>query len=254
MGIAERKIREKAERKALILRCAKALILEQGAEAVSMGEIAKRAELSKATLYIYFSSRDILFREICSDAAFHFITYFRSLHNPRMSALDSLKLFWKCYVDTFGKSDDMMLLFNMREYVTPDYPFISPGDDKYGVYAPSFELFNMMRDMIQAGINEGTFERDVNPTLIAHTIISLFSLIMDNAVKFPKKPREMDVVILFDEMRNIFQVILRGIVREGIDRSCLTLGDMRKVEEPSVVPEEKISSSNQSEENYADVF
>jgi AcrR family transcriptional regulator len=253
MGIAERKEREKAERKALIIRCAKALILEQGSEAVSMGEIAKRAELSKATLYLYFSSRDILFREICSEAAFQFITYFRSLHDPRMSALDSLKLFWKCYVDVFGKSDDMIVLFNMKEYAAPDYPFISVDDDKYGVYAPSFELFNMLRDMIKTGIDEGIFERDVNPTLIAHTVISLFSLIVDNAVKFPKKPREAGVV-LFDEMQNIFQVILRGIAREGIDRSCLTLGDARRTEESFVVPEEKISSSNQSEENYADIF
>jgi AcrR family transcriptional regulator len=253
MGIAERKKRERAERKAQIIRCAKALILEQGSETVSMGEIAKRAELSKATLYLYFSSRELLFKEICSEAALHFIKYFKSLHNPQMSGLDSLKLFWKCYVDTFGKSDDIRVLFNMREYVTPDYPFIAIDADQYDVYAPLFELFNMMRDMIQAGIDDGTFERDVNPTLIAHTIISLFSLLMDNAVRFSKKSRGIDVV-LFDEMQNVFQIVLRGIAREGVDRSRLTLEDARRVEKPSVVLEEKISSSNQSEENYADVF
>jgi AcrR family transcriptional regulator len=239
MGIAERKERERAERKALIIRCAKALILEQGVEAVSMGEIAKRAELSKATLYLYFSSRDILFREICSEAGFHFIKYFQSLHNPRMSALDSLKLFWKCYVDIFGKSDDMIVLFNMKEYITPDYPFISVSDDEYGVLAPSFELFNMIRDMIKAGIDEGAFEQDVNPTLITHTIISLFSLIVDNTVKYLKKPQEVDVV-LFDEMQNIFQIILRGIAREGIDRSRLALGDVRKTVKASGSSGEKI--------------
>lgn len=232
MGIAERKEREKAERKALIMRCAKTLILESGAEAVSMGEIAKRAELSKATLYLYFSSRDILFREICREAGFHFINYFRSLHNPQMSVLDSLKLFWKCYVDIFGKSDDMIVLFNLKEYLTPDYPFISVNDDRCGVFAPSFELFNMIRDMIKAGIDEGAFERDVNPTLITHTIISLFSLIVDNGVKYLKRPREVDIV-LFDEMRNIFQIILRGIAREGIDRSRLALGDVLKTVKPS---------------------
>ncbi|MDR2742367.1 MAG: TetR/AcrR family transcriptional regulator; helix-turn-helix transcriptional regulator [Treponema sp.] len=232
MGIAERKERERAERKALIIRCAKALILEQGAEVVSMGEIAKRAELSKATLYLYFSSRDILFREICIETGFHFVKHFRSLHNLQMSALDSLKLFWKCYVDIFGKSDDMKVLFNMKEYIVPNYPFISVNDDKYGVIAPSFELFNMIRDMIKAGIDEGDFERDVNPILIAHTLISLFSLIVDNAVKFLKKPQEVDVV-LFDEMQNIFQIILRGIAREGIDRSRLVLGDKRETVKPS---------------------
>jgi AcrR family transcriptional regulator len=227
MGIAERKERERAERKALITRCAKDLILERGAEAVSMGEIAGRAELSKATLYLYFHSKDIMFREICTETGLQFIKYFRSLRTPQMSALDALKLFWKCYVDVFGRSDDMIILFNMKQWLTPDYPFISVDDDDSGISAPSFELFNIIRDIIKAGIDEGIFERDVNPTLITHTLISLFSLIVENAAKSIKTPQEVGA-LFFDEMQNIFQIILRGIAREGIDRSCLTLENARK--------------------------
>jgi AcrR family transcriptional regulator len=232
MGIAERKEREKAERKALIIRCTKDLILEKGAEAVSMGEIAERVELSKATLYLYFPGKDILFREICIETGVQFIGYFRSLHTPQMSALDSLKLFWKCYVDIFRKSDDMIVLFNMKQYLTPDCPFISVDDDEYGPSIASFELFNMIRNIIKAGIDEGIFERDVNPTLITHTLISLFSLLLENAAKSLKDPREIDAVV-FDEMRNIFQIILRGIAREGVERSRLTLENIRGTEEPS---------------------
>jgi hypothetical protein len=143
-----------------------------------------------------------------------------------MSALDSLKLFWKCYVDIFEKSDDLIVLFNMKRYLTPDYPFVSVDDDDSGISAPSFELFNMIRNIIQAGIDEGFFEHDANPTLVAHTIISLFSLIVENAMKSPKEPHEADAVF-FGEMRNIFQIILRGIAREGIERSRLALENMR---------------------------
>jgi AcrR family transcriptional regulator len=231
MGIVERKEREKAERKTLIIRCAKDLILERGAEAVSMGEIAERAELSKATLYLYFHSKDIMFREICIEAGFQFIKYFRSLHKPQMSALDSLKLFWKCYVDVFGKSDDMVVLFNMKQWLTPDYPFLSVDDEEHGISGPSFELFNIIRNMIKAGVDEEIFERDVNPTLVAHTVISLFSLIVENAAKSMKTSGEVGSVF-FDEMQNIFQIILRGIVREGIDRSSLTLENARETERP----------------------
>ncbi|MDR0387487.1 MAG: TetR/AcrR family transcriptional regulator [Treponema sp.] len=226
MGIAERKEREKAERKALIIRCAKALILEQGAEAVSMGEIAERAELSKATLYLYFHSKDIMFKEICIEAGFQFIKHFRSLHKPHMSALDSLKLFWKCYVDVFGKSDDVIILFNMKQWLTPNYPFIFVDEDESGISAPSFELFDMIRNIIKTGIEEGVFERDVNPTLITHTLISLFSMIVENAVKSVKTPQEVGA-LFFDEMQSVFQIILRGIAREGIDRSRLTLESVR---------------------------
>ncbi|MDR0760524.1 MAG: TetR/AcrR family transcriptional regulator [Treponema sp.] len=249
MGIIERKEREKAERKALIMRCTKDLILERGAEAVRMGEIAERAELSKATLYIYFPSKDILFREICIETGVQFIGYFRSLHKPRMPAVDSLKLFWKCYVDFFGKSDDMIVLFNMKQYLTPDCPFISIDDEESCFSIASYELFNIIRSIIKAGIDEGAFERDVNPTLVTHTIISLFSLSLETAVKFLKDPQELDRVF-FDELRNIFQIILRGMAREGIERSHLALGDVRRTEEFSVRSERK----NQEEENYAGVF
>jgi AcrR family transcriptional regulator len=228
MGIAERKEREKAERKALILHCAKDLIMERGMEEISMGDIAKRAELSKATLYLYFPSRDILFREICIETGYRIIESFRSLHKPGMSALDSLKLFWNSYMDIFGKSNDIIILVYMKQYLTPDYPFISVDDDEHGFSVPSFELFNMIRNIIKEGIDEKVFEKDVNPTLLTHTIISMVSLIVESAVKSQKESQKINS-IFFDEMKNIFQIILRGIVREGIDRSRLTLEDIGRV-------------------------
>ena len=54
MGIADRKQREKEERRTLILKKAKELILERGVDFLSMQEIADSAELSKAALYLYF--------------------------------------------------------------------------------------------------------------------------------------------------------------------------------------------------------
>jgi AcrR family transcriptional regulator len=223
LGIAERKEREKAERKTLIIRCAKDLILERGAEEVSMGDIAKKAELSKATLYLYFSSKDVLFMEICSAAGLQFIKYFRSRLGPQLSALESLKLFWNCYLDIYGKSDDMIILFNMKHYLTPDYPFISLDSlDKNGDFASSYELFDMIRGMIREGIAEGSFEPDINPTIISHTVISLFSLIVENTARSPGKKRRSNMLII-SEMRNIFQILLRGIAREHISRSLLVL-------------------------------
>jgi AcrR family transcriptional regulator len=220
----ERKEREKAERKALIIRCAKDLILEQGVEEVSMGDIAKRAELSKATLYLYFPSKDIIFREICVEAGFQFIEYFHSRNKPGMSALESLKLFWNCYVDIYGKSDDLIILFNMKRYLMPDYPFFSLQEDDPVPAGPSFELFNMVRDKIKEGIDEGSFEPDVNPTIITHTILSLFSLSVENAAKSSEETPDFDLSFV-DEMKNIFQILLRGIAREGIPRSLLVLED-----------------------------
>jgi AcrR family transcriptional regulator len=218
MGIAERKERERAERKALIIDCTKELILKYGAEAVSMGDIAKRAELSKATLYLYFPGKDLLFQDICNEAAVRFIAYYRSRVRPGISALDALKLYWRCYLDFFCKSDDMILIFNMIRYIAPGYPFIAIDRDEVpAAGAPSYEFFDIIKNLVDQGIAEGTFEPEINSAVFSHTILSLFSLIIENAAESAHPPRAA--------MKNIFQIMLRGIAREGIARSLLVLGD-----------------------------
>ncbi|GHU78105.1 hypothetical protein FACS189462_1890 [Spirochaetia bacterium] len=223
MGIQERREREKAERKALIMRCARELILEYGAEKVSMRDIAKETELSKATLYLYFPSREDLFREICAEAALHFTEYFQTQVRPGLSAMELIKLYWKSYVDFFGQSDDMIMLFNMRHYMAPGYPFIPIEENLDSVTGPAYRFFNVIKNMIDQGIAEGVFEPDINSAMYSHTILSLFSLIVENAAKFPGASENANPNII-GEMKNIFQIMLRGIAREGVDRSLLVLG------------------------------
>ena len=60
MGIAERKLREKTQRRSAILKSAKRLISKHGVEGMSMNQLADSTELNKATLYLYFSDKDDL--------------------------------------------------------------------------------------------------------------------------------------------------------------------------------------------------
>jgi len=54
MGISERRMREKEQRKKEILDKAERLFFSRGYDDVSMDEIANEVELNKATLYLYF--------------------------------------------------------------------------------------------------------------------------------------------------------------------------------------------------------
>ena len=60
MGIAERKSREKDERRRAILEAARRLIARRGVEGTSMNQLAESTELNKATLYLYFEDKDDL--------------------------------------------------------------------------------------------------------------------------------------------------------------------------------------------------
>lgn len=62
MGIQDRKQREKEQRRRLILAAAAKIFFSRKGETATMDDIAKRAELSKGTLYLYFKSKeDILY-------------------------------------------------------------------------------------------------------------------------------------------------------------------------------------------------
>ena len=60
MGIPDRKEREKKELKELILKEARALILEEGFEKTSIRKIADRIEYSPTTIYLYFQDKNEL--------------------------------------------------------------------------------------------------------------------------------------------------------------------------------------------------
>ncbi len=61
MGILERKEREKAERRRSILSAARELIQEKTFEEITMEDLAKRLELSRATLYLYFRNKSEIY-------------------------------------------------------------------------------------------------------------------------------------------------------------------------------------------------
>ncbi len=61
MGVAERKEREKERRREAILKAAVKVFFKKGVDNATMDDIAESAELSKATLYLYFTSKEEIY-------------------------------------------------------------------------------------------------------------------------------------------------------------------------------------------------
>jgi AcrR family transcriptional regulator len=219
MGIVERREREKTLRKAVIMGCAKDLILERGVENVSMMDIAKKAELSKATLYLYFPSKEHLFLEICNAAAVQFIEEFRARLCPGLTAIEAIKLYWNCYLDMFGESEEIIIFFSMWQYLMPGNPFLSLAGEAGS--RTILEFYAAIRDMIGQGVAEGTFDPHTDPAMVARILLSLFSTVVEDTTKIPRENRNTRFVM--GELGKLFQIILRGIAREGLDRSLLDL-------------------------------
>ncbi|MGE5795720.1 MAG: TetR/AcrR family transcriptional regulator [Ignavibacteria bacterium] len=64
MGITERKEREKAEVRKMILDAAMELFIKEGYEGVSIRKIADKIEYSPGSIYTYFEDKDSIFYEL----------------------------------------------------------------------------------------------------------------------------------------------------------------------------------------------
>ena len=64
MGIQERKQRERERRRQQIIVAAKRVFSERGFSKTTMEDIAREAELSPGTLYLYFKNKDELYASL----------------------------------------------------------------------------------------------------------------------------------------------------------------------------------------------
>jgi TetR/AcrR family transcriptional regulator len=98
MGISERKEREKEKRRNDIIDAAEKVLFSKGYDNATMEEVAKEAELSKATLYLYFKSKEDVHFAICGRALQILMGMFQKAVSKNKSAYENLLEVGKAYV------------------------------------------------------------------------------------------------------------------------------------------------------------
>jgi len=219
MGITERREREKNERRKNILNCARELILGQGVERVNMEDIAKKAELSKATVYLYFSSKEALLNEICEDTARGFLELLKKLPDSGLKGMAGIKYIWRCYSELFGNSDEMIIIFKVRSYLNSWLPVVSLEGQNKSSYVEA--IISTVKNFIDECKAEGIFAPDLDSTVATRLLLSMFSVILENAARIPPEARKSPAVM--EGMTNTFQILIRGFAKEGIEHEKISI-------------------------------
>ena len=166
MTLAERKQREKEQRREHILHAAERLFFSRWYDDVSMDEIATDAELSKATLYLYFKDKESLFFAVVN----------RGTRILCSMVKEEIK---RAGGNKFGLISEIYGRF-LNEY--PDYArayfYFRSGrfdlsrkhtlsTDAQEALALGNTLLEMILSSIQKGIEDGIVRPDVNPVAVA---------------------------------------------------------------------------------------
>jgi AcrR family transcriptional regulator len=163
MGIKERRKREIQSRKDEILNAAEYLFQKQGYENTTMDEIAKEAELSKGTLYLYYKTKEELYLRICVKALKIMFELFKDASSDGSTGLGKVQLVGQAYIKfavEFPYYYDSQLHFESRKF---------ENIANYQISQEHIEIttkINMIVfNAVEEGINDGSIRSDLQPEM-----------------------------------------------------------------------------------------
>lgn len=160
MGVLERKEREKIQRRNVIIDAAERVFFKEGIENASMDQVALEAELSKGTLYLYFKSKEELYKAIIIRG---FIALKRKLKEavvPAETGLQNVKAISNAYIE-FSKQH--LGYFNAILHFQNDLFDKRNMDSQHTI--ESLEGGNAVISVLINAIKKGIEDKSINPNI-----------------------------------------------------------------------------------------
>lgn len=166
MGVAERKERERNQKRAMILEVAEHLIKEKGLEHLNMDEVAERAEVSKGSLYLYFNNKTDLVLGICHKASSLINDMTGKVLTSDITGLEMVKTIGENYLKFATEHPQFYRAMRFLEnYKDSEHP---KNSEYIGLCTQNRqESFRVMVRAIQIGMQDGSIDATYDPQELA---------------------------------------------------------------------------------------
>lgn len=173
MGVAERKMREKQRRLNDILDAAEEVFFASDGLRASMDDVAKKAEVSKGTLYIYFTNKESLYLGIGNRANAAIQEMFSAAINPDSAGIEQVLAITESYYEFAKRYPNYFKIKSLSDDMT-ERAFHKHKDDPLGhqCHESAMVCAQTLRGAIARGIEDGTIRTDIDPDI---TTILLWS-------------------------------------------------------------------------------
>ena len=209
MGITERKERAKEQRRNDIIDAAERILFTKGYENSTMEDVAEEAELSKATLYLYFKSKEDLHFAICARALQILMKMFQKAVSKNKSAFENLLGVGKAYVKFAQKHTSYfksIIHFEGKEFKEKDCNGCLLGNPEY---CPLMFLIRL----IEKGQNDKSVKSGVSPEVMGHLLWSQTTGVLQMA-NMKKCNVLMDKLNIEDIISGHFRILKSGIKKK----------------------------------------
>ncbi len=164
MGVAERKVREKQRRLNDILDAAEEVFFAADGITASMDDVAKRAEVSKGTLYIYFQNKESLYLGIGARANVIVQEMFASAAATEKTGINQTLAITEAYYEFSKRYPNYYKIKSLSDGAT-DKAFQALSDDPLGKQCQDSATAcgRVLREAIALGVSDGSIRSDIDP-------------------------------------------------------------------------------------------
>ena len=155
LGSERRREREREHRRSAILRSARKEFFEKGFRAVTVDGIAKRAELSKGAIYLYFKSKEEIYAQILLRDIDKFHARVDALLDTAKSASDNLRQFAEVYADFFISDRELFRIF--MNFMIQHNPVNFTPNINDRIVKSTNQTVLIIEQILQMGMERGEF-------------------------------------------------------------------------------------------------
>jgi AcrR family transcriptional regulator len=165
MGIQERKEREKEHRREEILDAAQEVFFRKGLLPATMDDIAEEAELSKATLYLYYKSKEDLYLGVAMRGLDILEGMFNRAIDKALSPVPTLLSFIDALEEFFETRRNYFRLFTF--FQTPQFHTEVSLEMRESCIAANHRIWKLIISVLRRGIEDGVIRKDIDPIDLA---------------------------------------------------------------------------------------
>jgi len=165
LGIAERKEREKQQRRNDIIDAAERLFFEKGYANATMDQVADAAELSKGTLYLYFKSKEDLYLAINIRGMAILEKMFRDAVAHGANGLEKVDNIGRAYY-TFSRQHPNYFEA-MIYYESKNLDNTLDNDCLQSCEEQGMRTLQVVAEAVTDGIRDGSIRSDIDPLQVA---------------------------------------------------------------------------------------
>lgn len=211
MGISERRERDRLRRQEAILDAAETLFFDNGFQLSTMDDIAKTAELSKATLYLYFKSKDEIANAIKLRAMEILKHKFETVLQSPGSGLEKVRSLGSAYYQfarEYPNYFEALIAFEVTAAYLNDQESFG-----YQCHLCSEHVMELVAGAVAAGIDDKSIRPDLDPLKTAYLLWGQTKGVINIVVKFSDHIKDYHSFDATGLIPDLFDLIERSLKR-----------------------------------------